>query len=244
MFSWIWNELLYNPLYNLLIALIDLPYVDAGIAVVVLTLIVKFILYPLSKKAVITQERLKYMQPELTELQAKHKEDRTALAMATMELYKKHGINPFSGILTLLIQIPIIIALYYVFYKGGLPDVNLERLYSFVPTPEHVNTFFLGFLDITASKSVIIALITGLTYYIQAHITMKKPELTSKFGESMKDDMMRSMHVQMRYVLPVIITFVAFSLQAVIGLYWITSNIFSILQHLYLRRLIAQSSTK
>lgn len=241
--SWLFNTFFYNPLYNLLVVLIDLPWVDAGVAVILLTLIVKFVLYPLSKKAVLTQEKMKLMQPEMTELQEKHKDDRQALAMATMDLYKKHNLNPFSGIITILIQIPIILALYWVFYKGGLPNINLERLYSFVPVPENINTLMFGF-DITASKNIIIAVLVGITYYLQAHITLVKPKLASKFGESVKDDVMRSMHVQMRYVLPVILTFVAFSIQAVIGIYWITSNVFSIFQHLYLKKFINQNSTK
>jgi YidC/Oxa1 family membrane protein insertase len=235
MISATFDALLYRPLYNLLIALIDIPYVDAGIAVIVLTCIVKLLLFPISMKAVRAQEAMTLLQPEITAIQEKHKDDRNALALATLELYRKNGVNPFSGILTILIQIPIILALYWVFYKGGLPVINVEKLYSFVPNPSSVDTSFLGVLEVTQSKSIIVALLTAATAFLQANITMMKPNLTSKPGESMRDDMVRSMHMQMKYVLPLVVGFVAFGLQVVVGLYWITSNLFGIGQHLYIK---------
>jgi YidC/Oxa1 family membrane protein insertase len=235
MISSTFDALLYRPLYNLLVALIDIPYIDAGVAVIVLTVIVKLLLFPISMKAVRAQEAMTLLQPELTAIQEKHKDDRNALALATLELYRKNGVNPFSGILTILIQIPIILALYWVFYKGGLPVIDVEKLYSFVPNPSTVDTTFIGLLEVTQSKSVIIALLTAATAFLQANITMMKPNLTSKPGESMRDDMVRSMHMQMKYVLPLVVGFVAFGLQAVVGLYWITSNLFGIGQHLYIK---------
>lgn len=239
--SYLFNTFLVTPLYNVLILLIDLPLVNLGGAVVLLTVLVKFALLPLSKKAIQTQEAMKVIQAPLKELQEKYKDDRQKLAAEMMQLYRDHGVNPFSSIFLILIQLPIIFALYWVFYKGGLPAVNLDILYGFVPVPEFVSTKFLGIFDIVATKNIWLAAITGVTYYIQAIITLPKPDTSTKFGESMKDDLMRSLHVQTKYVFPVIIFFIAFSLQAVISVYWITSNIFTIGQHVYLKRLADNS---
>ena len=241
MISSIFDAVLYRPLYNLLVILIDLPWVDAGFAVILLTIIVKVVIFPLSMKAVRTQESIARLQPELSALQEKHKGDRNALALATLEVYRKNNLNPFSGILTILIQIPIVLALYWVFYKGGLPSINIEKLYSFVPVPTDVDTLFLGIFDITLAKNAVIALLTAATAFIQAKVTLIPPKFESKPGESMRDDMVRSMHVQMKYVLPIVVGFISFGLQAVVGLYWITSNIFGIGQHLYIKRKMAKA---
>src|SRR5690606_5202936 len=113
---------LYQPLYNGLIFLIDvIPYRDAGLAVVLLTIAVKLILFPLSKKAVRTQLILKQVQPELDSLKEKHKDDKQAQAQAMMGLYKEKGINPFSSFFLILIQLPIILTLYRIFVGSGLP---------------------------------------------------------------------------------------------------------------------------
>jgi YidC/Oxa1 family membrane protein insertase len=242
MISSLFHTLLVHPLYNALILLIELPYVDAGVAVILLTIIVKVILFPLSKKAMRTQYAMRGIQEPLKELQERHKDDRQALAMATMQLYRDKGINPFSSLFLLLIQIPIVLALYWVFAKGGLPVVNLDALYSFVPNPGVIDVTFLNLFDITKSNNLWLAALTGITSYYQAVTTLPELEQGPKFGESMKHDLTRSMHVQMKCVLPFVIFFIAFTLQPVISLYWITSNCFAIAQHLHLNRILGRNS--
>jgi len=88
--------------------------------------------------------------------------DKQKQAAATMALYKERGVNPFSGFLLILIQIPIIIALYQIFLKNGLPVIETGILYSFVPAPENVSISFLGLIDIT-KKSLFLALLAGVT---------------------------------------------------------------------------------
>ena len=114
-----YNTVLYQPLFNALILLYEyFPGHDFGIAIVVLTLIIRFALYPSSAQAIKSQEAMARLQPKIKELQDKYKDNKEQQAKEIMELYQKEKINPFSGCLPLLIQLPILIALYQVFLKG------------------------------------------------------------------------------------------------------------------------------
>lgn len=243
MFSALFNTLIYNPLYNGLIFLLNtLPLVDVGIAVVVLTIIVKLVLFPLSKTAVRTQIALRTLAPELERLKKKHKNNPQAQAQATMDLYKQNGVNPFSGFLLILLQLPVIFALYFVFLRGGLPEINTEILYSFIQIPETVDMHFLGFLDINA-RSLVLAIITGATQFVQISLVTPKQTNQKKDG-SFSGTFAQSMQFQMKYVMPVIVTVIAYTLPAMIGLYWTTSNLFTIGQEFFLRRNSTNTPTK
>jgi YidC/Oxa1 family membrane protein insertase len=149
-------------------------------------------------------------------------------AKKTFELYKKHKANPMSGCLLILIQIPIIFALYYVFLKG----INLQNgLYPFIHAPAHINMLFLGILDI-GQKSLILAIIAGISQYFQASL-MPKPVVSDKNSDSFQDNFARSMQTQMKYVFPFLIAFIAYRVSGAVALYWITSNIFAIGQQMY-----------
>lgn len=237
----IFTTLFYQPLYNGLVAIFDLaPWMDAGIAVIVFTAIVKLILFPLSKQSVRTQLKIREIEPELKKIKEAHK-DRTEQAMKTMELYKKNNIRPFAGILLVLIQLPIIFALYRIFIAGGLPDINTEILYSFIPEPEHINLFFLGLFDITA-KSGVLAAVASVAQYFQVRYSMPVPEKVD--NPTFKDDLARSMSFQMKYIFPVIIFFIAYSTTAAVALYFATSSLFMIGQELYLRKTIKKEEVK
>jgi YidC/Oxa1 family membrane protein insertase len=240
MFSYLFNTALYNPIYNLLVYLIDvIPGGDVGLAVVFLTIIVKLVLYPVSLGAVKTQMKMRLVEPELKEIQTKYKDKREELAKATFEIYRKNKINPFSSIIILLIQIPVIFALYFAIWKG-LPVIKTDILYSFIPNPETISMNFLGLIDVSQSKVFILALLAGITQFYQAKLAMpafKKPETKSDSKEiSFKDEMMKGMHVQIRYVLPVLTFFIAYGLISVIAIYWTISNLFAIGQEYYIRK--------
>jgi len=118
------NIVLYQPLLNGLILLYTyLPGHDLGIAVIVLTLIMKLILHPSSLHAIRSQKALSTLQPKVKEIQRKYKDDKQAGARATMELYKKEKISPFSGCLPLLKQLPNLIAIYQSVLKRLRPEV-------------------------------------------------------------------------------------------------------------------------
>lgn len=235
------KALLYQPLYNGLIFLMDiLPFVDAGVAVLLFTIIVKLVLFPLSKSAVSTQFKMRTLAPELEELKKKYKDDRQEQARKTMELYRENNINPFSSVLLIFIQLPIIFALYFVFLNGGLPEIDTELLYSFIPEPQNVDIFFLGIFDITQS-SWILALAAAVTNFFQIRFSVPKfNSKKRKKGEmpSFKDDLARSMNIQMRYVFPVVVFFIANYLSGAIAIYWTTSNLFTIGQELVIRKTV------
>ncbi len=236
----LFHTAIYNPIYNALIALLSfVPGGDVGIAVIILTIGVKLLLFPLAQQASKTQLIIKKIAPEIDRIKEQYKDDTQAQAMHTMALYREHGVRPFSSILLILIQLPIVIALYLVFIRGGLPTIHTDLLYSFVRVPEHLSMNFMGLIDL-GGKSIVLALVAGVTQFLHARIAFDPPQTTKKPGESFKDDMARSLHIQMRYVLPVIIAIVAYTTSAAVGLYFVASNAFMLIQELVVRKLHTQ----
>ncbi len=240
MFSTIWHTFFFDPIYNALVFFITvIPAGDIGLAMIATILLVKTILLPLSIKAVKTQKAMREIEPKLKELKEKYKDDRQKQAEAMMEIYKEAGMNPLASIILVFLQIPIIIALYYAVSTGGgvkLPDINLEVLYSFINAPTTVTMNFLGLIDIT-KRSVLLALGAGITQYIHVKLTM--PELPPKVSDAapdFKDEFMRNMQLQMRYVMPVLITVIAYSISAAIALYFMVSNLVTIAQEYVVRK--------
>lgn len=236
MITHLFTEVFYIPLYNALVGLIDVvPYADVGVAVVVLTLVVKLALFPLSQKALKTQQAMKDLEVPLAAIKEKYKDKPEELAKETFALYGKYGVNPLSGVLTALIQIPIIITLYYVFVRGGLPVINQNLLYAFVHVPQIVNMKFLGLINIQA-KGTIFGAIAALSQFASAHYSLRDQELAPS-GTSFKDDMAKGMHIQMRYVFPLMIFFAGFVVSGAVALYWTVSNLFIVGQEIYLRHI-------
>lgn len=241
MISNFFHAIVYEPLYNGLVFLIDIiPGHNIGFAVIALTILVRLLLYPSSKKAILSQMKMQAIQPEIEALNKKYKDNREEKGRKTLELYREKKINPFAPILPLLLQLPIIFTLYYIFARSGLPTINGDLLYSFVPTPQFVSTNFLNFFDIT-EKNWPIAIVAGITQFIQATVyvkltEIKKTEVNKGSEPSFQADFQKSMNLQMRYVFPILIVFFAHSLSAAIALYWTTSNLFSIMQELTTRR--------
>ncbi len=227
----------FNPLYNGLILLADwLPFLDAGLLIVLFTLIVKLVLFPISRKAVRTQAMMKQVEPELRAIKERYKDDRQQQALETMKLYKEKQVNPFSSIFLLLIQLPIIFALYQIFYSTGFSSINADILYSFVSVPGQISTSFLGLLDVS-QKSVILAILAAVSQYYQ--IKLSVPPVAPRVEgakPSFQDDLARNMQVQMKYVFPIMILFISYHAAAALAIYWITSNLFMIGQELYIRK--------
>jgi len=235
MLTGFFKALFYQPLYNGLIFLMFIiPVADAGLIVILFTFIVKLILFPLSKKSVVTQMQMKRVQPELDRIKKKYEKDKQEQARQTLALYKKNGINPFSSFFLILIQLPIIFALYHIFLRSGLPIIDQNLLYSFVPVPQEANMMFLGLIDISA-KSYILAGLAAISSFFQIRFSIPPPKKRSEQA-SFQEDLARSMSFQMRYFFPIIVFFIAYNISGVIALYWITSNLFMIGQELYMRK--------
>lgn len=232
MITSVWNTVLYHPLINALTFLVSIvPGGDVGLAVVILTILVKIVLFPLSQKSIESQAKMNLLAPELNKIKTSgaSKEEQ---ARQTFDLYKRNKTNPFSGCLLIFIQIPIIFALYYVFWKGINFDSGI--LYSFIHVPEQINMMFLGALDISG-KSLLLAILAGVSQYLQAHF-MPKPVSTPGATGSFAESFSKSMHVQMKYVFPFVVAFIAYTISGAVALYWITSNIFAVGQQIYFNR--------
>ncbi len=236
------TNLFYNPLYNALVGITaHIPGHYLVLSIIILTLIIKFILMPLSKRAVVTQMKMKLIEPEMSAIKEKYKDDRQELARRTMELYKNNKLNPFSTLFLALIQIPIFIALALMFSKNTLAVINPDLLYSFVSAPAFVNqTFF--WLDIS-QKSVVLGALAGVLQFIQIRYSLpayKKKEVGQ--AATFKDDFARSMNVQMRFVMPVIVFIASLGFTAAMSIYWIISTSFTIGQELYFRRTVKKGA--
>lgn len=234
MFSYLYNAVFYKPLYNGLIYLFNLiPFADAGIVVIIFTIIVKIILFPLSIKATKSQMEMKSIEPQLKEIKEKYKDNKEELSKKTIELYKEKEINPFSGFFVLLIQLPIIIALYSVFLRSGLPNIKTDILYSFIKIPSVINMDFINIVNIS-EKSIILGIIAALTAYLQMkYASVESLKKTRKEGEM--PEFAEIMQMQMKYVFPVMVFFISWSVSSAISLYWITSNVFTIFQEKYIK---------
>lgn len=237
MLQTIWSTILVNPLYNILAYIVGIiPGGDLGVAIILLTIIVKIILLPLSKKSIISQIKLKQLEPKIESIKSNYP-DKTIQAQKTFELYKTEGVNPFSGCLLALIQLPLILALFSLFRNGI--TFNQEVLYSFIKFPTEINSMFLGFLDING-KSIILAILVGITQYIQISLTMsatKKDVNTPVFQKSdFQNDLNKAMQTQMKYVLPVMMVFFSYVGTSIVGLYFITTNLLTLLQEWFIRR--------
>lgn len=242
--SSLWNTFFYEPIYNTLIFIVDkVTFGDIGFAIIILTIFIKFLLSPLTKKSIRSQVLMKRIEPELKALK-KEFPNKEEQAKKTFELYKKYNVNPFSGCLVVLLQLPVIFALYYVFYKGLSFDVT--PLYSFISAPENINTHFLGLVDLHG-KSIVFALLAGISQFIQgklaAPLKPKKVEVVTEQAQeepkTFQEQLADSMQLNVRYVLPVFVAFIAYQISAAIALYWIISNIFTIIQEWHVRRTLA-----
>jgi len=229
----------YTPLYNVFVGIIDLtPTYEVFWAAIIFTVLIKLILSPLAKSAMVSQIKIKGIQSELKALQVKYKDQRDVLAPKMMALYKDNKINPLSPVLVLLVQIPIILSLFFIF-KSGLPQIDGAILYSFISNPGTVEMVSFG-IDL-AARSLPLAILTGITQYLYTKRTFAqqsplapsdkksdKPEFGAEFQKMIT--------FQFTYVMPIIIIFIAYSFASVLALYWTTSNIFAYLQDVYIRR--------
>ena len=230
---------IFQPLYNGLIFLMaSIPFADAGVVIIIFTIVVKLVLLPLSLKASKAQIEMKAIEKDLQKIKDTYKDNKEELSKKTIEYYQEKGINPFASILILIIQLPIVIGLYQVFLKSGLPSVETALLYTFVTAPVAINMMFLNIINIS-QKSVVLAIIAGITTYMQISLANTNQQQPS--GSGMQNDIARAMAVQMKYVFPIIVTFICYSISSALALYWITSNIFAVLQEIYIKKKYHQS---
>jgi len=224
MISYLFNEIFYRPLFNGLVFLYNIvPGHDMGVSIIILTILIRLILWPLTNKSIRNQKVLTKIQPQIEEIKKKFKDNKEAQARALMGLYSENKINPLSGFLPLIIQIPIIFALWRVFLNSL--NLNLNSLYSFIPAPTHIQPIFLGLVDLS-QKSVVLAILAGVLQYFQTKMIMPPP--SSKPAEA--SSFSHIMSKQMLYFGPILSVVIFWSLPAALPLYWIVVTLLTLLQ--------------
>lgn len=229
--------LISQPLYNAIVWFYDVvPGADFGIAIILTTILLKLLMFPLSRKQIESQKKMQELQPKLKAIQREHK-DKEAQAKAMMELYRTEKTNPFSGCLPLIVQIVFLIAIYHVIIRISQADFAIDagELYSFVPNPGTVNHFFLQIVNL-AEPNYLLAALAALGQFFQTKmIIQRQPEREAP--ENGEPDMAAIMNKQMLYIGPAVTLFIGITFPAALSLYWLTSTLFMLgQQYLLLRK--------
>lgn len=230
--GYLFQVIFYQPILNLLVFLYNiLPGHDIGLAIIIMTILIKLLLLPLSKQSIKSQKALQEIQPKIEELKKKHAANKEAQAKALMELYKQEKINPLSSCLPLLIQLPFFWAVFQVF-NNGLAGKSLELVYSFINRPTTINPVSFGLLDLS-KPNVILAILAGLAQYWQTKmLSTKRPAIKT---EAAKDEEMTAIiNKQMIYFMPALTVFIGLTFPGGLALYWLVTTLLTALQQLYL----------
>ncbi len=230
-FSLLYTEALWRPLFNGLVFFYNvLPGHDLGVAIIAFTIAIRLVLAPLLWKAQAAQKKMALIQPELKRIQAQHKNNKETQSKALMELYAAHGVNPFSGCLVLLIQLPILIALFQVF-RRGLDGASLIFVYGFLSRPAALHPIAFGFLDLTRG-ALWLGAIAAATQFFQTKLTAPPPAPEGGAG----GDFAKALQWQTTYFFPLLILLWSYSLPAALTLYWTAMNAFGIVEQIILKR--------
>ncbi len=240
--SGLFNTILYTPFFNLLVFLYNtIAFNDFGVAIILLTLIIRLLLSPLSVKTVRSQKALTELQPKIKEVQEKFKKDARKQTQEVMELYRRHKVNPFSGCFPLLIQLPVLIALYRVSVAGFGED-SLSILYAFIKNPDSLNSISLGFIDLT-KRSVLLSAIAGAAQFWQTKMSLSFSKSSASPGDQ-KTNPLAAMNQQMLYFFPIITIIISMSFPAGLPLYWIATTLFSVFEQVYINKIHGEPSGK
>lgn len=263
----IFDLLIVQPIFNLLIVLYSaIPGGDFGVAVILFTILVRFALYPLTKSQLHQTKAMRKLQPELARIKKQAKGNKQLESMQMIELYKKHGVNPFRSIGILLIQLPIFIALYWVIqiftlHRDQIAKFTYDALESIQPIKElilHPNQFnekFLGVIDLSVPAFsnqgvdgwlILLAVVAAYTQYIMSKQTMPQQESKKGLRQMMAEaaegkqadqaEMNAVVMGKMIKFLPIMMFFIMVSIPGAIALYYGVSNIVAVMQQTYLLR--------
>jgi YidC/Oxa1 family membrane protein insertase len=236
----LFSTLIFQPLYNLLIVLyVIIP--DLGVAIIILTIIIRILLIPLSRKSIESQKKMQEIQPELKKIQEKYKHDKQLQGKKVMEFYKEKKINPAGGCLPMIIQLIFLITLYRVFMLGlNTPEVS-DLVYSFIKNPGQLNPIAFGFLDL-AKPSIFLAVITALAQYWQGKMMLARKEedkklMPAKKKEKKEDDAPdfgAMMQQQMVYMGPILTLVIGMKFASGLILYWLVTTVFMAIQQWFI----------
>lgn len=253
-FSSVAYRLFFQPIFNFLLFLTSiLPGHNFGLAVIALTLIIRLILLVPNQKALKSQKDMMKIQPELEAIKRKYKGDQQRISLETMELWKKHRVNPIGGCLPLLIQLPILIALFYV-VKTGFTPFQGHLVYEFLSTSDLalIDTNFYGLLDLQNVNATWLPIFVGLLQFFQMKLSFSRKHIVGQKNDEKKhelatkdevvdptvalQDPLRMMNKTMLYFMPIMMAFMVATLPSGVGLYLAVSTFFGILQQYYVNR--------
>lgn len=231
--DFIWNDILLGPIMNGLIVIAHAVGDNYGVAIILFTLIVRVLTYPLTLRQLRATRSMQEMQPRMQEIQKKYKDPRRRQE-ELMKVYREAGFNPLGCIWPLLVQMPIWIALYQVLRRtlGDTPE-QLLRLssdlydWSYITSAIPINRDFL-FWDLGSSsleQSLPLAIMVGVTAYIQQKVS------TARMGP--RDERSESMNRTMLWMMPFMFGFFTLQVPAGLGLYWLVTSIFTIITSWY-----------
>lgn len=240
----IYTEVLYRPLFNALVLIYNQIPWEAwaiGLAIIILTILLKLALYSMSARSILAQRDMQKLQPRMNEIKDKYKNDKEKQSREMMKFYKENKVNPFSSCLPLLIQLPILIALYRVFQHGLINPEELNTvLYPFVANPGNLNPYFLG-IDL-AVPNIVLAIIAGASQFLQSWLLLKMKTEKEKIEEAERkknqkkkktmdfSETASNMTKQMVYIMPLVTVFIAMSLPSGLAFYWIATSLFGVFQ--------------
>ncbi len=241
----VWRMVFYRPIYNLLVGLTDLAGHNFGWGIVLLTILIRAILFVPFQKSLKSQRRLQKIQPQLDEIKKRYEGNQQMIAMETMALMKKNNVSMFGSCLPILIQMPFLIALYWS-TRDGLGENTFVYLYSFQSNfnlaTVSTNFFGLNLLGTGAQFYFALPIFLAVTQFIQMklalHHAKKSQSDNKKKGENAMADAMQDMSKMMPYFLPAMIGFLSISLPTAVGIYWGTSTLFGIGQQIVVNRQI------
>lgn len=262
-FGDIWKAVLVNPILNVLVAfykLFEFLHIPGplGFAVIGLTLVIRLILYPLMAAQLRSAKKMAKIKPHMDALAIKHKGDKAALQQAQMALYKEHGVNPAAGCLPLIIQMPVLIALYNVFYQV-LNNGNLTKVIGEINQVVYLPAFKITNLDLNffgmnlAIKPsqfqthgyllLLVPLITAALQWWQTKLMMATTPVIPpadkalvKPGEKPQQDMAGDMQKQMAIITPIMFGYFAYTFPLGLALYWNIFGLFGILQQIAINK--------
>ena len=219
----LFDVVLLRPILNFLVLLSGYLFGSFGLAIVVLTIVIRLVTLPLTMRQLHSARAMQAVQPKIKELQKKYAKDRQRLGDETMKLYKEHGVSPLGCVFPMLGQLPIWIGLYQAVIQGlGISPENLiglsKQLYSWAPIQEQVplNSHFL-WLDL-GSGDIVMGVVVAASMWILQKMS-QQPSV---------DPTQQSMSRVMLWVMPLMFGFFALTFPSGLALYWVLTNLISI----------------
>src|SRR6185369_4391451 len=179
----LFTHFIYDPVYNILVFFYNtVPGHDFGIAIILTTLLIKFLFIPLSKKQIESQKKMQEIQPKIKEIQNRYKDDKEKQTKAVMEFYKENKVNPFAGCLPLIVQLIVLIAIYRVIINISQAGFTIQSsdLYAFIQNPGEVKHLFLNFMDLT-KPNYVLAFFSAIAQFYQTKMLFSAKTASSEF---------------------------------------------------------------